>query len=213
MEANGRKELCRGFRHALRLIAALFGMGDAAAPQTTGGFALTRSPVRSSRRVAGPLELSMARFLDAGAADFEAHFAALLGAKREAAADVDATVAEIIADVRTRGDDALREYSLRFDRIDLARQTLRVSAGEIDDAVAACPPAALEALHFAHKRIVAHHERQRPQDHAYTDALGVRLGWRWSAIDAVGLYVPGGLASYPSSVSYTHLTLPTILRV
>ena len=142
----------------------------------------------------------MARFLDAGAADFEAQFSALLSAKRESAADIDEAVAEIIAQVRARGDAALRDYSLRFDRIDLESFALRVSAGEIDAAVAACPPAALEALHFAHKRIVAHHERQRPQDHAYTDALGVKLGWRWTAIDAVGLYVPGGMASYPSSV-------------
>ena len=142
----------------------------------------------------------MARFLDAGAADFEAQFSALLAAKRESAADVDAAVADIIAQVRARGDAALREYSARFDRIDPERQPLRVSDAEIDAALAACPPAALEALQFAHKRIVSHHERQRPQDYAYTDALGVKLGWRWSAIDAVGLYVPGGMASYPSSV-------------
>ena len=142
----------------------------------------------------------MARFLDAGAADFEAQFSALLAAKRESAADVDSAVAEIIAQVRARGDEALKQYSARFDRVDLDRQSLRVAREEIDDAVAACPPAALEALHFAHKRILAHHERQRPQDHAYTDALGVKLGWRWTAIDAVGLYVPGGMASYPSSV-------------
>jgi histidinol dehydrogenase len=142
----------------------------------------------------------MARFLDASAADFEAQFSALLAAKRESAADVDEAVAEIIAQVRARGDAALREYSARFDRIDHERVNLRVSGQEIDAAVTACPPAALEALHFAHKRIVAHHERQRPQDHAYTDVMGVKLGWRWTAIDAVGLYVPGGLASYPSSV-------------
>ncbi len=142
----------------------------------------------------------MARFLDAGATDFEAQFSALLAAKRESASDIDEAVAEIIVQVRARGDAALREYSMRFDRVDFDRVGLRVSAHEIDAAVAACPPASLEALHFAHKRIVAHHERQRPQDHAYTDALGVKLGWRWTAIDAVGLYVPGGMASYPSSV-------------
>ena len=144
--------------------------------------------------------MAMAKFLDAGAADFEGQFAALLAAKRESAADVDAAAASIIADVRARGDAALCEYCLRFDRLDLDRQSLRVSAGEIDAAISACSQSALEALRFAHKRIVAHHERQRPQDHSYTDALGVKLGWRWTAIDAVGLYVPGGMASYPSSV-------------
>jgi len=142
----------------------------------------------------------MAMFLDAGAADFEPKFADLLAAKREAAADVDSTVAEIIADVRARGDAALKDYSLRFDRIDFARATLRVSAAEIDAAVAACSNAALDALNFAHERIVAYHRRQAPKDESFTDALGVKLGWRWTAIEAVGLYVPGGGASYPSSV-------------
>jgi histidinol dehydrogenase len=142
----------------------------------------------------------MAMFLDASAADFEAKFVALLGAKREAAADVDEAAAKIIAEVRARGDEALKEYSLRFDRIDFASATLAVSAGEIDAAVAACPPEALAALRFAHDRILAFHRRQKPNDEAFTDALGVKLGWRWTAIGAVGLYVPGGVASYPSSV-------------
>jgi histidinol dehydrogenase len=142
----------------------------------------------------------MAMFLDASAAHFEPKFADLLGAKREAAADVDEAVAEIIADVRARGDEALKDYSLRFDRVDFAHARLRVSAQEIDAAVAACPNEALEALRFAHERIVAFHRRQTPKDELFTDALGVRLGWRWRAIEAVGLYVPGGAASYPSSV-------------
>jgi histidinol dehydrogenase len=142
----------------------------------------------------------MAAFLDAGAADFEARFVALLAAKREAAADVDAAVAEIIAAVRARGDAALADYSRRFDRIDPAATPLKVTAQEIDAAVAACPKAQVDALAFAHERILSFHKRQAPKDESFTDALGVKLGWRWTAIEAVGLYVPGGAASYPSSV-------------
>jgi len=142
----------------------------------------------------------MATFLDKSAADFEPKFAALLAAKREAAADVDEAAAEIIADVRARGDAALKDYSLRFDRIDFDRVSLRVSADEIDAAMAACSNKALDALNFAHERIAAFHRRQAPKDELFTDALGVKLGWRWTAIEAVGLYVPGGAASYPSSV-------------
>ena len=142
----------------------------------------------------------MAMFLDASAGDFETKFAALLAAKREAAADVDDAAAGIIAEVRARGDAALAEYSRRFDRVDTSKTPLKVGADEIDAAVAQCPRAALDALAFAHERIVAFHRRQAPKDEAFTDALGVRLGWRWTAIEAVGLYVPGGVASYPSSV-------------
>ena len=105
----------------------------------------------------------MAMFLDAGAADFEAKFAALLAAKREAAADVDAVVAEIIADVRARGDAALADYSRRFDRIDYATAPLKVTAAEIDAAVAACPKEQVEALKFAHGRILSFHQRQVAQ--------------------------------------------------
>jgi len=142
----------------------------------------------------------MARFLDASAAIFERDFVELLAAKREAAADVDDAVAKIIADVRARGDEALKEYSLRFDRVDFTGIGLQVSAAEIDAAVAASPRDGLAALEFAHARIVAYHRRQAPKDEIFTDALGVKLGWRWRAIESVGLYVPGGLASYPSSV-------------
>jgi len=142
----------------------------------------------------------MARFLDASANDFERSFVELLAAKRESAADVDDAVAKIIADVRARGDAALREYSLRFDRIDFAGVGLQVSAAEIDAAVAACSREQLAALRLAHERIGAYHLRQAPKDELFTDALGVKLGWRWRAIESVGLYVPGGLASYPSSV-------------
>jgi len=142
----------------------------------------------------------MAITLDMGAADFERRFRALLEAKRESAVDVDAAAAAIIADVRARGDAALAEYTLRFDRVDLTRSGFRIAAREIDAAFAACDPAALKALEFAHERVLAYHRRQSPSDVSFVDALGVELGWRWRAIDSVGLYVPGGAASYPSSV-------------
>ncbi|HYA74327.1 MAG TPA: histidinol dehydrogenase [Roseiarcus sp.] len=142
----------------------------------------------------------MAITLDMGAADFELRFRALLEAKRESAVDVDAAVAAIIADVRARGDAALADYTLRFDRVDLSRSGFRIGAQEIDAALAACDPVALRALEFAHERVLAYHRRQSPSDVSFVDALGVELGWRWRPIDSVGLYVPGGVASYPSSV-------------
>jgi histidinol dehydrogenase len=142
----------------------------------------------------------MAINLDMAAADFEPRFRALLEAKRESALDVDATVAAIIADVRARGDAALVEYTLRFDRVDLTQSGFRIGEKEVDAAVAACDSKALRALEFAHERVLAYHRRQIPSDVAFVDALGVELGWRWRAVDSVGLYVPGGVASYPSSV-------------
>src|ERR1700733_5267490 len=132
----------------------------------------------------------MAVFLDANAADFEARFVALLNVKRESSVDVDDVVASIIADVRARGDAALAEYSLRFDRVDLARQGIRISAAEIDAAVAASDPRAVKALKFAHQRILAYHRRQTPSDVSFVDSLGVELGWRWRPIEAGGLFVP-----------------------
>ena len=142
----------------------------------------------------------MAIELDMGSAEFERRFEALLGAKRESAADVDAVVAEIIDDVRARGDDALAEFSLRFDRVNLRATGIPIGADEVEAAVAACEPDALKALEFAHERIWAYHSRQKPEDLRFTDATGVELGWIWRPVDAVGLYVPGGAASYPSSV-------------
>ncbi len=138
--------------------------------------------------------------LDARTADFETRFAALLGTKREVSADVDAAVRSIIAAVRDEGEAALRAYSLQFDRIDHARVPLRVSAPELDAAWEATPAELRDALAVAHDRILSHHRRQRPVDDRYVDPIGVELGSRWTAIESVGLYVPGGAASYPSSV-------------
>jgi histidinol dehydrogenase len=138
--------------------------------------------------------------LDMDAEGFEARFEALLTSKREVSTDVDAVVASIIDDVRKRGDEALAEYSLRFDRVDLARLGVAMTEREIGAAFDACDRAALKALELAHDRVLAYHWRQKPADLSFVDALGVELGWRWRPIDAVGLYVPGGAASYPSSV-------------
>lgn len=138
--------------------------------------------------------------LDAGASNFERDFEALLGAKRESSEDVDQAARRIVADVRAHGDEALVRISRQFDRLDLAALGLRVAADEVSRALDRCDPSAYAALQIAHKRIVAFHERQRPTDLRFCDELGVELGWRWTAIDSVGLYVPGGTASYPSSV-------------
>jgi histidinol dehydrogenase len=138
--------------------------------------------------------------LDMESADFEPRFQALLAAKRESSADVDLAVADIIEDVRQRGDAALAELSLRFDRVEIGRLGLQIGAAEIDTAIAACEKAALEALKLAHARVMDFHLRQKPADVRFTDPLGVELGWRWRPIHSVGLYVPGGAASYPSSV-------------
>jgi histidinol dehydrogenase len=142
----------------------------------------------------------MPQRLDASAADFSARFADLLAMKREASEDVDTAVRKIIDDVVARGDAALIDLSKQFDRIDLAQRGIAIGKDEIDAATAKCSQAALDALDLAHRRIVAFHERQKPQDLRFTDELGVELGWRWTAVEAVGLYVPGGTASYPSSV-------------
>ena len=138
--------------------------------------------------------------LDSRDAGFKADFEALLGAKRESLAEVGDTVAKIIADVRERGDDALIELTKTFDRIELTPETLRFSEAEIDAAVKDLDPNVKDALEFAHARIKAHHEKQKPEDHIYKDKIGVTLGTRWTAVEAVGIYVPGGLASYPSSL-------------
>jgi histidinol dehydrogenase len=131
---------------------------------------------------------------------FEAEFAAFLTTKREVSEDVNAVVKTIIEDVRLRGDAALAEYTKKFDGLDFAVTGMAVTADEIDAAINAVPSEVLGALKVAAVRIEAHHTRQRPRDDIYEDSMGVGLGSRWTAIDAVGLYVPGGTASYPSSV-------------
>ena len=138
--------------------------------------------------------------LDSAQSDFEQRFTDLLGAKRESSKDVNDTVASIISDVRARGDVAVAELTNRFDRANVTPSTLAFSADEIAAAAAQVADHVRAALQTAHDRIKVHHEKQKPQDHVYTDALGVTLGSRWTAVDAVGIYVPGGLASYPSSV-------------
>lgn len=142
----------------------------------------------------------MPQFLNTHDADFDTRFAALLEMKREDAPDVDDIVAGIIADVRARGDDAVIELTQKFDRFALTPETMAFSADEIAAAIATVPEAERAALDLAATRIRAYHERQRPDDARWTDDTGAELGWRWGPVSAAGLYVPGGLASYPSSV-------------
>ncbi|MEE8438485.1 MAG: histidinol dehydrogenase, partial [Micropepsaceae bacterium] len=142
----------------------------------------------------------MAARLDARKEDFAQKFSALVEGNRESEEDVSRIVREIIADVRSRGDAALCEYSKRFDNIDLTSETLRVPAAEIDAAEKVATPERIEALRLAANRIEAFHLRQLPEDLRYKDESGAQLGWRWRAVESVGLYVPGGTASYPSSV-------------
>ncbi|MGH6771216.1 MAG: histidinol dehydrogenase [Xanthobacteraceae bacterium] len=138
--------------------------------------------------------------LDTRAPDFADKLRAFLDTKREAAADVEAAVRGIIADVAAHGDKALIEFTRKFDRVDPTVAGLRVGAAEIETAFTACDRRGRDALVFARERIEAYHTRQLPKDERFTDALGVELGHRWTAIEAVGLYVPGGTAAYPSSV-------------
>lgn len=138
----------------------------------------------------------MPRSLNLADPGFEAEFVRMLGEKRETSADVNAAVADIIADVRERGDQALVEHTRRFDRHD----RLAVTQAEIDEAADACPASTVDALKLAARRIEDFHRRQKPTDLDFVDAQGVRLGWRWTPLASVGLYVPGGTAAYPSSV-------------
>ena len=132
--------------------------------------------------------------------DFAARFAELQNMKREQSVDVKDTVAAILADVRARGDAAVIELTEKFDRQTLSPETLRISDADIDAAEAACDAETKAALALAAERIADFHARQKPEDNMFTDAVGVELGHRWSPVDAAGLYVPGGLANYPSSV-------------
>ena len=140
--------------------------------------------------------------IDSRDPDFAKAFAHLLTLKREIAEDVDDAVRKIIAEVVEKGDDALVAYTRRFDRLgdDFSAEQLRIGREEVQAAVAACPPEAIDALRLAAERIETFHRAQKPTDHKATDALGVTSGWRWTALESVGLYVPGGTASYPSSV-------------
>jgi histidinol dehydrogenase len=142
----------------------------------------------------------VAIWLEQASEGFGETFAAFLTTKREVSDDVNDVVKAIIADVRARGDAALADYSLRFDGIDFAQTPMRVTAAEIEEAAAMVSPEVMDALRLAAERIEKHHARQMPKDDIYEDAIGVGLGSRWTAIEAVGLYVPGGTASYPSSV-------------
>ncbi len=139
-------------------------------------------------------------FMNTADADFSRQFHAFLAARREEEADVSQTVAQIIADVRARGDAAVAELTQRYDELDVAATGLRVSDEEIATAVAEVPVQTMDALKLARDRIEAFHRRQLPSDDRYTDAQGAELGHKWTAVDSAGLYVPGGQASYPSSV-------------
>ncbi len=138
--------------------------------------------------------------LDTSQSGFEAEFARFLTTKREVSANVDAAVAGIIARVRVDGDKAVYALSAEFDQVDLAKLGMKVTAAEIGQAVAGVDATTRAALELARDRIVSHHQRQKPVDDHYRDSLGAELGSRWTAVESVGLYVPGGLASYPSSV-------------
>ncbi len=138
--------------------------------------------------------------LDWADSNFEDSFGQLVGARRDTLANVDDAVGEILADVRVRGDEALVEYTERFDQIKLTPKTLRFAKAEIEQAVVHVEKSQLSALHHAAERIEAYHAKQMPEDVWHTDTDGVGLGARWTAIDAVGIYVPGGTAAYPSSV-------------
>ncbi|MFT3689544.1 histidinol dehydrogenase [Paenirhodobacter sp.] len=142
----------------------------------------------------------MPHILNTRDTDFDSRFTAVLGLKREDSPDVDAAVADIIADVRARGDRAVIDLTAKFDRLELTPETLAFSQDEIDAHLAQVPAAERTALELAADRIRAYHERQMPEDARWTDPTGAELGWRWTPVSAAGLYVPGGLASYPSSV-------------
>lgn len=142
----------------------------------------------------------MVQVLRQSADNFETEFKAFLGSKREVSQSVDDSVRAIIHKVREDGDKALIDYSAKFDRVDLSSGGIQVTEQEIEEAISKVEPKTLEALQLAHDRISLYHKKQLPQNESFTDPLGVELGWRWTAVQSVGLYVPGGTASYPSSV-------------
>ena len=132
--------------------------------------------------------------------DFQAAFKAFLDKRRGSPADVDAAAADVLEAVRTHGLEALLDFSRKFDKVELTAETIRVTAEEIEQGWADTPADVREAIAFAAARIRAYHSRQRPADQAWTDEAGVELGWRWTPLEAVGVYVPGGRAAYPSTV-------------
>lgn len=144
--------------------------------------------------------MSIRRF-DASAPGFTAAFAAFLSLRRaQGTEDVHVATAGIVQDVRARGSEAVADYTRRFDRVSLDPATLQAADINLHEAAGRCPVDVREALDFAAQRIETYHAHQRPKDHSFADPSGLELGWRWTPIDAVGLYVPGGRASYPSSV-------------
>ena len=159
------------------------------------------SPLRFKRLRQETSKLTaMPQRLTTSAPEFEQEFAKFLATKREVSEDVDSAVRTILEDVRKRGDDALIEYTQRYDHVDLSASGIRVTSAEIERAADSVDAETAEALNYARERIEAHHKRQLPTDDFYRDSENVTLGHRWRAVDSVGLYVPGGLASYPSSV-------------
>ena len=142
----------------------------------------------------------MAQILRQSSANFENEFRKFLDSKREVSQSVDDTVRDIIKTVREQGDQALIDLSAKFDRVDLKEKGLKISENEIDEAMKRVSSKTLDALKLAHDRIVVYHQKQLPKDERFVDPLGVELGWRWTAVQSVGLYVPVGTASYPSSV-------------
>src|SRR6185312_4445906 len=141
----------------------------------------------------------MRRF-DASDADFDQAFDAFLAERRGMPADVDEAVAGVLEAVLTDGLDAVLRYTERFDRVRLTEETIRVTPREFRAGLDACPAEVRDAIAFAAARIRAYHERQRPADARFVDETGVELGWRWTPLEAVGIYVPGGRAAYPSTV-------------
>ena len=134
------------------------------------------------------------------APDFQAAFKAFLDERRGSPADVDAAAASVLEAVKSHGLEALLDYSRKFDKVELTAETIRVTPEEIEQGWADTPADVREAIAFAAARIRAYHSRQRPADQAWTDEAGVELGWRWTPLEAVGVYVPGGRAAYPSTV-------------
>lgn len=137
------------------------------------------------------------RFSDPG---FEAAFAAFVDERRETPEEVDTLVRDILLAVRAEGLDAVLRFGRQFDRANVSAENIRVTPEEIEEGAAQCSPEVREAIAFAAKRIRAYHERQRPADQWFKDEAGVELGWRWTPLEAVGIYVPGGRAAYPSTV-------------